>query len=105
MAQIKRGVRHVDIAQQFAVSAELISRIATGKGYANVTGLGKVTGHAAGCRACELGDTRERNIETARAALVEVMCVFCHDLVSKPVGVVLNARGSVRCDTHNGRIK
>lgn len=101
VSEARRGVKQVRIAKYFAVSAETVSNIVTGKTYSDVTGVadkGPCT-----CERCQQDDVRGDNIDRARGAQTEAECVGCHRITVVRVGVVLNARGLFRCDRCDGR--
>lgn len=114
VAEARRGVPQIQIAQHFAVLPQLVSRIVTGQGYADVTGIKRSCGTGPGqepccadsrCQRCRTQTAREENAAAVRALPADVRCVACHSAICRTVGVVLNARFLVRCAKCDGRKK
>lgn len=90
-----KGIPLNVIARHFGVSAELISAIMRGERYGDVTGIA--------FRGPRPDDVRQNNIDAARALVAEVTCLNCRETAERTVGSVLSSKGSVRCDSCDGR--
>lgn len=54
------------------------------------------------CEKCRLEKVREENLVLARATDVDVQCVACVSTITRQAGLVLDARGVIRCHKCNG---
>lgn len=95
------SITQADLARQFKVSRQMVSQIMSGRRFSNITGITPL--HSRDCKNCKSRDIRAENVDLARTEPVEVFCHICHGKTTKPVGVVLNSRGAVRCSNCDGR--
>lgn len=90
-----------DLAKEYKVTVEHVRAIVRGTIHADITR--HEMPHDPTCRRCPGPDARERNLDLAYAALLQVLCWRCHASVEVLVTRVIRRNGAVLCPDCDGR--